>query len=419
MSVTVSRLGNGLTVASLSMPGLETAAVGLYIDSGSRFEEAEHSGAAHMLEHMVFKGTGRRSAREIAESIEAVGGVLNAYTARDQTTFYARVLGDDVPLGVELVSDLVVDPLLTEAEIERERDVVMQEWGQAWDTPDDIVFEHLSAIAFPHQGLGRPVLGSPETIRTLGRRALDTYRDRHYKAGSMVLAAAGRIDHDALHRLAETHLATLPAGTRPATVAGAWHGGEHRDDRAIEQVHVALGLPAVSYADPDFYAVMLFATLLGGGMSSRLFQEVREERGLVYSICAFPTAFLETGLFSIYLGTGPDTVGEALDVTLDALLKASERVTPQELDRARAQAKASLFMSLESCSALSEQIGRHQLIFGRALPTAEIVAALDALDAPTVAAAGRRLLTAGRLGLACVGPCASVPDYDRLARRLD
>jgi predicted Zn-dependent peptidase len=418
MSPTISKLSNGLTVATLAMPGLETAAVGLYIDAGSRFEAAHQNGAAHMLEHMVFKGTRKRSAREIAESIEAVGGVLNAYTSRDQTTFYARVLGDDTALGLELVSDLVVDPVLAESEIVRERDVVLQEWGQSWDTPDDVVFEHLSAVAFPEQGLGRPVLGTPDTIRELTGDTLRGYRDLHYRADSMVLAAAGKVDHDLLIAQAEAALGGLPSGTRPQPLRGAYVGGEFRDERAIEQTHVTLAVPAVAYTDPDFYAVMLFSTLLGGGMSSRLFQEVREERGLVYSIYAFPTAFAETGLFSIYLGCGPETVAEAVHVTLDQFRAAADHVSDAELHRARAQAKASLFMSLESCSALSEQLGRQLLIFGRSIPTQEIVTELDAITADQVAAAGRRLITSGGLSLACVGPCAQVPDYDSLVSQL-
>lgn len=418
MTLNVSTLPNGLRVASLDMPGLETAAVGLYVDTGSRFEPAPAHGVAHMLEHMVFKGTRRRSARQIAEEIEAVGGLLNAYTSRDQTTFYARILAQDMPLGVDLVSDLITEPALDEQEMDREREVILQELSQARDTPDDIIFDELQEIAFADQPLGRSILGTEETIQSLQPGDVRTWLDDHYRAGSMVLAAAGKVDHATIVKLAEDRLGSLPAGRRPGGSAARYTSGEMRNRKAIEQTHVTLGLPGVSYADPDYYNELIFCTALGGGMSSRLFQAVREERGLAYSIYSYASNYAETGLFTIYLATGPDSAGEAVNLTLETLLRALDGMTDEELHRARAQLKASVFMGLESCSGLSEQIGRQLLLFDRVIPTNEIIERIDAATAEDVRQAALRMMQAGPLTLATVGPSDTVPGLETLQARL-
>lgn len=418
MTLNVSTLPNGLRIASLDMPGLETAAVGLYVDTGSRFEPAPAHGVAHMLEHMVFKGTRRRSARQIAEEIEAVGGILNAYTGRDQTTFYARILAQDMPLGLDLVSDLITEPALDEQEMNREREVILQELNQARDTPDDIIFDDLQETAFAHQPLGRSILGTDETIQSLQPTDVRTWLDDHYRAGSMVLAAAGKVDHDAIVKMAEDRLGGLPAGRRPGGDAARYTGGETRNVKPIEQTHVTLGLRGVSYADPDYYPELIFATALGGGMSSRLFQAVREERGLAYSIYSYASNYAETGLFTIYLATGPETAGEAVNLTLETLLRSLDGMSDEELHRARAQLKASVFMGLESCSGLSEQIGRQLLLFDRVIPTNEIIERIDATTAEDVRQAALRMVQAGPLTLATVGPSTTVPGVDALQARL-
>lgn len=418
MTAIVTRLSNGLRVASLSMPGLETVAAGLYVDSGSRFEQVANNGVAHMLEHMVFKGTARRSARQIAEEIEAVGGHLNAYTSRDQTTFYARTLANDLALGVDMVADLITSPALDAAELDREREVILQELGQARDTPDDIIFDQLQEVAFPGQPLGRSILGTEETIQSLQSQDVRLWLNDHYKAGSMVLAAAGKVDHDQLVRLGEQHLGQLPTGRRPVISKAHYRGGEQRDERALEQTHIALALPAVAVSDPDYYALMLFSTAVGGGMSSRLFQAVREERGLVYSIYTYVSPYEETGLFSLYLGTGPEQAQEAVTLSLDTLAASISGLSQVELDRAKAQLKTSLFMGLESCSGLSEQIGRHLLIFDRVISTAEMVERIDAVTLGDMTRAAERMVTSGPLAMACVGPSTGVPSIDALNARL-
>jgi predicted Zn-dependent peptidase len=417
MSVQVSTLSNGLRVATLAMPGIETAAVGLSIDAGSRFETAANNGVAHMLEHMVFKGTRSRSARDIAEQIEAVGGHLNAYTSRDNTVFYARVLGADVDLGLDLVSDMITAPLLDAAELTKEREVILQELGQALDTPDDLVFDQLQAIAYPDQPLGRSILGTSETINAISNVDIRAWQNQHYAAGSIVLTAAGKVDHAALVTLAEQRLSILPAGKCPAPVAARYVGGEVREERPLEQVHISLAVPGARYTDDDYYAQMLFSAMLGGGMSSRLFQSVREDHGLVYSIFSSLSPYADSGLFSLYLGTGADVAGKAVDLALEQWKRSIDDLTAVELQRAKAQAKAGLFMSLESCSSLSESFGRQLLIFDRVIPTHEIIARIDDCTLAHVKAAGAKLI-AGKVSLATVGPSAGVPDVAACTQRL-
>lgn len=402
MTRKITTLANGLRVATRAMPGLETLAVGLHVDTGSRFEASHENGVAHMLEHMVFKGTRRRSARAIAVDIEDVGGSLNAYTARDMTVFHARLLPNDLALGVDLIADLVREPLFDEGELARERDVVLQELGEARDTPDDIIFDHLQEAAFPDQPLGRSILGSEETIAAIGTAHLRGWLDSQYRAGSVVLAAAGKVDHDALVRLAEAHFGDLPAGTRPAPVAGRFEGRSIYDKRKFEQAHLTLGLEGPAYEDPSYYPVMLFATAVGGGMSSRLFQEIREERGLAYSIYATHTPFDDTGLFTVYMAAAKSAAGKAMALTEQVLATCARDIDEPELARAKAQVKAGMLMSLEGCAAQAEHLGRQLLVHGRVVELSEIVARIDACTIDEVRAAATRML-AGPVARAGVG----------------
>ena len=279
MTVKVSKLPNGLTVASDSMPGVETVSLGAWVGVGTRHEPAAINGVAHLLEHMAFKGTERRSAYDIAQEIEAVGGHLNAYTSRENTAFYAKVLVDDAPLAVDILADILLNPTFDEEELRRERAVVLQEIGQANDTPDDIIFDRFQEAAYPEQALGRPVLGTAEIVRGIERPTLQDYMTRHYGAAGMVFAAAGKIEHDGFVALAADAFAALPRAASAAVEPAGYVGGDYRETRDLEQVHVLLGFPTVGYLDPDYYTASVLSTLFGGGMSSRLFQEVREKRG--------------------------------------------------------------------------------------------------------------------------------------------
>ncbi|CAH2600626.1 Mitochondrial processing peptidase-like protein [Rhodovastum atsumiense] len=416
-AVRVTRLPSGLTVVTERMERVETVSFGAYVASGTRHELAEENGVSHFLEHMAFKGTERRSAAQIAEEIEAVGGHMNAYTAREQTAFYVKALKEDLGLCTDIIGDILSHSTFDPAEVERERGVILQEIGQANDTPDDIIFDHFQEAAYPGQPMGRPVLGTEELLRGMSRQTLIDYMRNHYTTANTVVAAAGNLRHETVLELVERHFADLPRTSAPPALPGLYGGGEFREARDLDQVHIVLGFPAVSYGDPDFYTVMLLSTLLGGGMSSRLFQEVRERRGLVYSIYSFTAPYVDGGLFGIYAGTGESEAAELVPVMLDELQKVQTAVTEAELARARAQVKASLLMSLESTGSRCEQLARHLQVFGRVLPTAETVARIEAVTMDDVVKSAVRLFR-GAPTLAAMGPAGHVPGLPAIAERL-
>ncbi len=415
--INLTRLPSGLLVVTEQMDRVETVSFGAYVASGTRNEQASENGVSHFLEHMAFKGTTHRTAAGIAEEIENVGGQINAYTAREQTAYYVKLLHEDLALGVDIIGDILSHSVFAPEEIERERGVILQEIGQANDTPDDIIFDHFQEAAFPGQPMGRPTLGTEALIRGMRRETIAGYMTRHYATGNMVVAAAGRLEHGEVVRLVERHFGDLPSMMPDEAPAGAYEGGEFREQRELDQVHVVLGFPSVSYADPDYFAVLLLSTLLGGGMSSRLFQEIREKRGLVYSIYSFNAPFLDGGLFGIYAGTGAKEAAELVPVTLGELISVQNHVTAEELHRARAQVKAGLLMSLESTGSRCEQLARQMQVFGRTVPTAETVARINAVSMDDVRRAAARLFR-GRPTLAALGPAGSVPGLADIAEKL-
>jgi predicted Zn-dependent peptidase len=416
-AVRLTRLPSGLIIATERMDRVETVSVGAYVATGSRHEAAEENGVSHFLEHMAFKGTERRSAARIAEEMDAVGGQLNAYTAREQTAYYAKILKEDTELAIDIIGDILTHSTFDPEELERERGVILQEIGQANDTPDDIIFDHFQECAYPSQPIGRPVLGTEETIPVLSRATLMGYMRRHYPSSNVVVAAAGAVEHDHIVELAQRHLADLAREPAPGALPARYVGGEFREDRDLDQVHIVLGFPSVAYQDRDFYATLLLSTLLGGGMSSRLFQEIREKRGLVYSIYSFTSPFMDGGLFGIYAGTGESEAEELIPVTLEELRKVQSEVTEAELARARAQAKAGLLMSLESTGSRCEQLGRQLQVFGRIVPISETLAKIEAVDRQAVQRAAARHFRA-RPTLAVLGPGGRVPKVADLAERL-
>lgn len=416
MSIRVTTLNNGLRIATDPMEGVKTAAVAVFVGAGARHEKEDAHGVAHFLEHMAFKGTSRRSARDIAEEIEAVGGHLNAYTAREQTTYYARVMQEDVPLGIDILADIIQNSAFAEGEMERERQVILQELGQVEDTPDDLVFDLLQEVSYPGQTLGRPILGTGDSVGGMAADQLRHFIGSHYGPHNLVFTASGAVDHDRIVEMAARAFDALPAGGASLSDAARFAGGERRDDRDLEQVHVALSFPGVAYGDPDFYAAQVHATIMGGGMSSRLFQEVRENRGLAYSVFAFTSSYFDGGTFSVYAGTGARDVKELIPVVADELKAVTESVTAAELSRARAQLKSGLLMSLESTTARSEQLGRQILVHGRPLSTEELIAAVDAVDEAAIRRVARRSLE-GEMAVAALGPIRGLERHDRIAAR--
>ena len=416
-AIRVTRLPSGLTIVTETMERVETVSFGAYVASGTRNETEAENGASHFLEHMAFKGTATRSASDIAEIVENVGGHINAYTAREQTAYYVKLLKEDLALGVDIIGDILTHSTFAPEELERERGVILQEIGQANDTPDDIIFDRFQETAFPSQPMGRPVLGTELGIRGMQRDQLTGYMNRHYSAGNIVIAGAGALQHDTVVELARRHFADLPSEVPGKFAPGRYVGGEYREERELDQVHIVLGFPAVGYGDSDYYPSLLLSTLLGGGMSSRLFQEIREKRGLVYSIYSFASPFIDGGLFGIYAGTGEDEAKELMPVTLAELRKVQTDVSQAELDRARAQVKAGLLMSLESTGSRCEQIARQLQIFGRIVPTSETVAKLTAVTLDDISRCANRIFN-GTPTLATVGPADHVPSLPAITDRL-
>ena len=416
MSIQITTLPNGLTIVTDTMESVESISVGVWVDVGTRSERADINGVAHLLEHMAFKGTERRSARDIAEEIEAVGGHINAYTSREHTAYYARVLAADLPLAVDILSDILQHSTLEASELERERAVILQEIGQAFDTPDDIVFDHFQAMAYPEQPMGWPVLGTAEVIGRLGRDAALDYMRGHYAAERMVLAAAGRVEHAALVDLALDRFGALESASPGSVETARYAGGDRREPRDLEQVHFVLGFDGLAYDDEDFYTLSVLSTLFGGGMSSRLFQEVREKRGLVYSIYSFSSSYSDGGLFGIYAGTGEAEMEELLPVVAAEALALTREVGAEEVQRARAQLKASVLMALESSWARCERLSQHLLTFGRIVSVEEIVSKIEAVDEAAVRRVAGRILSS-RPTVAAVGPAGRLEGYDAIARR--
>ena len=418
MSVHVTDLAGGLRLVTHHMEHVESASLGVWVDVGARFETASNNGVSHLLEHMAFKGTAQRSARQIAEEIESVGGQLNAYTSREVTAYHATVLKEDVTLAVDILSDILQNPTFDEAELERERAVVLQEIGQTLDTPDDLVFDHFQEAAFPDQPMGRPVLGPPELVGTMKRATLADYMVEHYTAPRMVVSAAGNLDHDALAALVEKSFGQLAGGGAGEAVAAHYGGGDRREARDLEQVHLILGFEGVGYLDESYYAAQVMSVLMGGGMSSRLFQEIRETRGLAYSIYSFNASYRDGGLFAIYAGTGGGEVPELVEVLCQELGRAVGDINEGELARARAQIRAGVLMSLESTASRAEQLARQMLILGRPLPIEELMERIQVVDTKAVADVLGRML-ASRPTVAALGPIAKLDDYDRIAARLN
>ena len=393
----LTTLESGLRVASHAVPDLQTAAVGLFAAVGSRDEPGHLNGIAHLFEHMVFKGAGGRSARDISEAIEEVGGDLNAATERDATSFTASIMAEHLPLAVELISDLVLRPHFVDSDLVREKDVVLQELAEARDTPSDMVFDQLWSAAFEGQALGRSILGEEATIGAVTVADLNHWRDLHYRGEDVTLVAAGRVDHDQLVELAQLHFKALPAGPKAAHELAKFAGGTRIGRHPTEQAQLTLGFPAPSDTDPEYYAARLFSDIVGSGASSRLFQQVREDRGLAYSVSSTLHPYADTGLFYIYAATARGQAAAALQLIEEIVLGTATSATQRELDRVRTQARAGLLMSLETPWGQAHYVARQLAVHDRLVDPAEVIDKLLAVTLDDVIAAGMQMTS---------GPCA-------------
>jgi predicted Zn-dependent peptidase len=416
-AVELTVLPSGLRVVTERIPHLATAALGVWVGTGSRHEEEAEHGIAHLFEHMAFKGTAKRSARRIAEEIEAVGGELNAETNAESTAYFARVLGDDLPVALDIIADILTAPAFDPEELAREKQVIVQEIGSYEDAPDELVFDRFMETAYPRSSLGRPILGTPRSVRAQTADTMRAFLARRYRAPVMVVAAAGAVEHARIVDRAERLFSGLSSVAPEPAAAPLYVGGDNRVKRRLEQVNLVAGFPGVAFHDPLHEAMHVFSGLLGGGMSSRLFQELRERRGLCYDVQSFFTPFSDTGVFGIFGGTGEKDAGEFLSVLADEVLRACDSPSEPEIQRAKAQMRMSILTALESPARRAEQMARHVLAFGRVLSRGELTARVDAVTVTDVKAAGRALLTAGPT-LAAIGPVSELPAAGVFSSRL-
>ncbi len=418
MSASLHRLSNGLRLVVEPMPGLRSASIGVYVTAGGRHERPEQNGVAHFLEHMAFKGTPTRNARRIAEEIEDVGGYINAYTGKEMTAYIARVLDRDVDLGIELLADIVLNPLFEAPDIEVERGVILQEIGQSLDTPDDVIFDWLQEVAYPGQAFGRTILGPPERVGAFAKPDLAGFVAEQYGPDQMIVAAAGAVDPERLLHAVERLFGGLAPRPRAAAEPARFSTGERRAIKRLEQAHVAMAFEGPGVRDDTMYAAHVYAVALGGGMSSRLFQELRERRGLCYTIFAHAATYEDTGLLTLYAGTGSDKIRELEELAIDEIRRAADGFSPEEVARARAQMTAGLVMGLESPSGRAERLARMIAVWDRVPELDETLGRISAVTPDAVRAFGEGLVARAAPAVALLGPVRKAPSLARLAGRM-
>jgi len=417
MTTKITTLANGMKVVTDTFDAVETAALGVWVNVGSRYEPFNMHGISHLLEHMAFKGTVNYSALQLAEKIEAVGGHLNAYTSRETTAYYARVMSGDVPLATHLLSDILQFSVFAPEELAREKSVILQEIGQTQDTPDDLVFDHFQEVAYPKAPLGRSILGTSESVNNISRDMLMDYMKQHYTASNMIFAAAGKVDHDQLVNLVEESFTHIPHESHHEPAPSNYVGGDYRQHDSLEQIHCVLGFEGVPMGHEDYYACALLSTLFGGSMSSRLFQEVREKRGLAYAIYSFTSSYSDSGIFGVYAGTGEKEISELLPVVCDELLRLPNTITNEEIVRSKTQLKTGLMMALENTATRCEQLAQQMMVYGRPLSPVEIIDRIEAIEKQDIAQLAQAIFSTTPT-LSAIGPIDCMNTYDDIASRL-
>ena len=418
MTVQLSHLANGLRVATHEMPHAKTVSIGIWVNAGARDEAPHEQGIAHMLEHMAFKGTRQRDAKAIATDVENVGGFMNAHTSREETAYYLRLLPEHLDLGIDILGDILTQSTLPEVEIERERGVIIQEIGQSLDTPDDLVFDLFASACYDAHNMGRPILGTVNSVSRFQRTDLNGFLDRFYGAEQMIVVASGAVQHDDVVKRIKSCLSDLPNGQTAERTQPLWTAGRQVIERDLEQSHIVFGLTTKAATAPDRFALMALSTLYGGGMSSRLFQQVREQRGLCYSIFSFAALYSDSGYFAVYAGTSAHQANEMLSVVVDELVSIAHSVTSDEVARAKAQLRASLLMSRESVSNCSDALARQIMLFGAPQDDDALLMAIDDVDESSVRGMAAQVINGNSPALACVGPPTALIDNADLAARL-
>jgi predicted Zn-dependent peptidase len=415
----ITTLNNGLRVVSHRMPQLETVSLGVWVAAGARHESEAQNGISHLLEHMAFKGTARRSARAIAEEIEEVGGELNAATSLETTAYFSRVLKGDEGVALDILADILQHSSYAEAELKREREVILQEIAGIKDSPDELAYELIQDAAFANQPVGRPIIGTPKSVASFGAEGLRDFLKQQYVASRMVLSAAGAIAHDELVRHAQALFGSLNGGSGQDGLPAQYVGGLRSSAKPFEQSHLVLGFKSPSYREPDYLTAQVFSGMMGGGMSARLFQEVREDRGLCYAIYSSAWGLFDGGMFAVHAATGAELMAELIEVVVREIEKAADTLPEaSEVARAKAQLKAGLLMSLESSSARAEQMARQLLAYGQLLPPQELIERVDAVTADGIRACAERMICGAPPSVAVVGAGQRSEEWAEMAGRL-
>jgi len=402
MNYELTTLSNGLRIATEFLPGVETVSLAVSVGVGARYENDNENGVSHLLEHMAFKGTKTRSARDIAEAFDNIGGQLNAYTSMELTVYYAKVLKKDTSFALEILADILQNSTFLEDELIKEKDVIVQEIAMHNDSPEDVIVDCFDETSYPAQPLGRSILGTEQLVTSYSRDDVMGYMARHYTPSNMVISAAGNIDHAHFVSVVEGFFIMTPPGTAPKAPIAKYVGGEMHMLSDHEQLHVALGFPAVSIHDPRYYALQLYASVLGGGMSSRLFQEVREKRGLAYSVYAMGSSYSDVGMMSIYAATAPAKATELIETLKAEVNLMSKNVNENELTRAKNQSKAELLMAREASQTVAGWMGRHLLLYGEYRQLPDIFKKIDAVTKEDIEAMAT-IIQSGTPTLATLG----------------
>lgn len=409
----LTTLDNGLRITTCPMKETETVTISIWVDVGSRCETVETNGISHFLEHMAFKGTTRRNAQEIAIAFDSIGGIVNASTGRENTSYYAKVLKEDFTIAADILSDILLHSVFDKEELERERQVILQEVAMTNDMPDDIIFDYYQETAFPNQPLGRSILGPRKNILKFTRDDLQQHIESFYTPENIVISVGGNIKHNQVVEQFSKSFGALKKGKPTNKIRPQYKGGLYRKDKELEQTHLVTGFEGISYHHDDIYTIQILAGILGGGFSSRLFQEIREKRGLAYSISAYSINYSDTGIFSIYTGVDPANVRECMHVLQEELREATHNITEEELERAKKQAIAPLMMGIESSGFRAEDCARNLICMGKNIPISETIEKVTALSVMDIQYCLQQRIT-GRATVAAIGDCSYLPDEETL-----
>ena len=414
----ITELDNGLRVVTQNMPGLETVALGIWNSIGGRDEVESNNGVAHLLEHMAFKGTKTKNALQIAETIEDVGGYINAYTSKEVTAYHVRLLADDLHHGVDILTDILQNSTFAEDELNRERGVIIQEIGMYLDTPDDMIFDYWQEKAYPNQSMGRSILGKTDIIKNISREEVKGFMADNYNPKKMIISAAGKINHDQFVEMIKNSCTNLPIGKSNKREKVNFLSGEYREEKKLEQIHLLLGFEGIDLYHDDYFSLDIFASLLGGGMSSRLFQEIREKRGLVYGISSFSASYTDTGMFGIYCGTGENQIQELIPVLFNELNTSPSSISEKEIDRGKASLKASLMMSRESSNSRCRSAANQLLNHNRIIDPSEILEKINAVSKESVERIARQIVK-GPMTISSIGPIKNLEKLEQIQSRLN